>query len=295
MPGQTKAEIRALLNEYGLTPQHRFGQNFLIDLNLLRKVVTTAEVGPADVVLEVGPGTGSLTECLLEAAGRVVAVEIDRGFQKLLTQRFATDTRFTLICGDALAGKHRLNPEILAALDAQPPAPGGCEKLVANLPYQIATPLLIELMLSRPSLARLTCTVQLEVGEKLAAAAGEDAYGALSVLVETVAEAALALRLPPGAFWPAPQVDSVLLDLRRRATPLVAAAELRDFAAFVRGAFSQRRKTLRRISRDWPLDCGAAALARAEIDPQLRPENLTPTQWRRVFAAVGACSSAAFP
>ena len=155
MPGQTLREIRALLAAGGLNPQHRFGQNFLIDLNLMRKLVAAAELSPDDVVLEVGPGTGSLTEMLLDAGVRVVAVEIDRGFQAILRERLAANQRFTLVQGDALAGKHRVNPLVLNALRQTRPGAGGSYKLVANLPYQIATPQLVDLLLVEPQLERM--------------------------------------------------------------------------------------------------------------------------------------------
>ena len=140
MAGQILSEIRAVLAGAGLAPQHRFGQNFLIDLNLMRKLVDAADLSPADTVLEVGPGTGSLTEILLDRGVRVVAVEIDHGFQAILRERLGTHPRFTLIQADALATKHCVNPLVLKILSEQPPDAGGAYKLVANLPYQIATP-----------------------------------------------------------------------------------------------------------------------------------------------------------
>src|SRR5262245_9624801 len=169
MPGQTLSEIRSLLAAAGLAPQHRFGQNFLVDLNLMRKLVQRAEVSNADVVLEVGPGTGSLTEILLESGARVIAVEIDRGLQELLHARLGDNPRFTLLRGDALAGKNEINPSVLEALRSTETGPGGARKLVANLPYQIATPLLADLLHVTPPVSRMTCTIQKEVGERLIA------------------------------------------------------------------------------------------------------------------------------
>ncbi|RMF84547.1 MAG: ribosomal RNA small subunit methyltransferase A, partial [Planctomycetota bacterium] len=204
MAGQTLTQIRTLLAEAGLSPQHRLGQNFLIDLNLMRKALTAAKVAAGDVVLEVGAGTGSLTEMLLDAGCRVIAVEIDRGLLAILRSRFADHPRVQLIAGDALAGKHRLNPEMTAALRAA--AADEDWKLVANLPYQIATPLLMELLLFDPPAACLTCTIQKEVGERLMAEPRTAAYGPASILAQTLARVKRVAVLPPKAFWPRPKV-----------------------------------------------------------------------------------------
>jgi 16S rRNA (adenine1518-N6/adenine1519-N6)-dimethyltransferase len=167
---QTKHEIQALLAGAGAEPRHRFGQNFMIDQNLVRLVADAGGIGPADLVIEVGPGTGTLTDELLARGARVVAVEIDRDLAGLLRERFVANDRFTLIEGDALAGKHALNAALLSAIGAIPPASGGLYgggnargagvqssggggggggvKLVANLPYNIASPLVIELLIA---------------------------------------------------------------------------------------------------------------------------------------------------
>src|SRR5688500_4187948 len=156
---QSKHQIEALLAEAGSGPRHRFGQNFMIDQNLVRLVAGAGALGPEDVAIEVGPGTGTLTEELLARAGRVVAVEIDRDLAALLRSRFGGRPNFTLIEGDALAGKHELNPELAAAV--REAAEGGRPaKLVANLPYNIASPLVIESLIAGVSL--LAFTVQKE-------------------------------------------------------------------------------------------------------------------------------------
>jgi hypothetical protein len=181
---QSKTQILALLAGIGAEPRHRFGQNFMIDQNLVRLVADAGMIKPEDVVIEVGPGTGTLTEELLERAGRIVAVEIDRDLAKLLRDRFASNAEFELIEGDALAGKHELNARLseLAATqrDARLPL-----KLVANLPYNIASPLIIEMLIAGVEL--LAFTVQKEVADRLRADADNDAYGPLSVMAQMLA------------------------------------------------------------------------------------------------------------
>ncbi|MFQ5807832.1 MAG: 16S rRNA (adenine(1518)-N(6)/adenine(1519)-N(6))-dimethyltransferase RsmA [Phycisphaerae bacterium] len=288
MPGQTLSEIRSLLAGAGLAPRQRYGQNFLIDLNLMQKLVGAADVRPADLVLEVGPGTGSLTEILLKRGARLVAVEIDRGLQALLRERLGKHPRFTLVQADILATKHRINPLVLNILDKQEPGAGGARKLVANLPYQIATPLLMELLYTSPPFERLTCTVQKEVGERLAAEPGSDAYGPVSVISQTLAEIELIAILPPSAFWPRPKVESIMLTIRPRQVDQIDVEDVPDFVDFVQRGFGQRRKMLRRVVRDWELLDALAAFHRAGVNPDARPGELTPEAWRAFHRAVRA-------
>jgi len=302
MAGQTLSEIRGLLAAAGLAPRQRYGQNFLIDLNLMRKLVAAAEVKPHDVVLEVGCGTGSLTEMLLETGARVVGVEIDRGLQAILRERLGAHPRFTLIQGDALAGKHEINPLVLQVLAerrtetgaAGPHATAGTEpgryKLVANLPYDIATPLLMELLYVTPRSERLTCTIQKEVAERLAAEAGTEAYGPVSVVTQTLADIRLIAIVPPTAFWPRPQVESVMLTLRPRPPEDVDVDDVPAFVRFVRGAFVHRRKMLRKAADHWGLSPAdtMAAFGRAGISWEARPEAVTPAQWRTLHRDVAS-------
>jgi 16S rRNA (adenine1518-N6/adenine1519-N6)-dimethyltransferase len=285
MPGQTLSDIRELLSTAGLAPRHRYGQNFLVDLNLMRKLVAAAELKPTDVVLEVGPGTGSLTELLLESGARVVACEIDHGLQNMLRSKFGElePERFTLVAGDALAGKHAINPDVLAALREKAPAAGGVYKLVANLPYQIATPLLLELLYGAPPFERLVCTIQKEVGERLMAGSKTDAYGPISVVAQTLAQIETIAVLPASAFWPRPKIESVMLKI----TPTPRCTWPPDtpgFVNFVRSAFQQRRKkltgALRGVTSDPP-----ALLGHAQVDPNARAEELSPPSWRLLWQA----------
>ena len=291
MPGQSKAEIRALLAGAGLAPRHRYGQNFLIDLNLMRKLVDTAEVCAEDVILEVGSGTGSLTELLLERGARVVAVEIDHGLQRLLRDRLGNHPLFTLIQADVLANKHNINPLVLNVLNEQVPEGGGAYKLVANLPYQIATPLLLDLLLVELPLKRLTCTIQKEVGERLAALSNTAAYGPISVICQTLADVELHAIMPASAFWPPPKVQSVMLTIQPKPAEVVEVADVPDFVSFVQQGFVQRRKMLRRLVRNMNLLDGLAAFHQAGINPDARPEQLTPSNWRAFHRALRARQS----
>ncbi|HLL89931.1 MAG TPA: rRNA adenine dimethyltransferase family protein, partial [Tepidisphaeraceae bacterium] len=224
---QTKQQIRDLLASANTGPRHRFGQNFMIDQNLVRLIAAAGEIKAGETVVEVGPGTGTLTEELLASpADRVVAVELDRDLAKLLRERFADNPRFTLIEGDALAGKHGINADLLRLIfpanesPAAPPrdssadavasaVPRAAVKLVANLPYNIASPLVIELLIAGVSV--LAFTVQKEVADRLRAPGGHDAYGPLSVTAQMLADVEVLRTLPPQAFWPPPKIDSALV------------------------------------------------------------------------------------
>lgn len=288
MPGQTLSQIRSLLASAGLSPQHRFGQNFLIDLNLMRKALAAAEVHPADVVLEIGPGTGSLTEMLLDTGCRVIAVEIDRGLQELLRSRLGANARFHLIGDDALAGKHELNRALVEALRDAVPEASGARKLVANLPYQIATPLLMELLAFDPLLANLTSTIQKEVGERLLAQPHTGAYGPASVITQTLARVTRIATLPPSAFWPAPKVESVML----RIEPLPHAerplSDVAAFSALVHRAFTLRRKKVHHGLRAAGVENPLELLESVEISRDVRPEALTPCDWQRLHRRIAA-------
>lgn len=273
---QTKTQIQELLSRAGGVPRHRFGQNFMIDQNLVRVVAEAGRPAVGEVVIEVGPGTGTLTEEILAREADVVAVEIDRDLAELLRERFAGEARFELIEGDALAGKHELNAALLARL-TQARADGRPVKLVANLPYNIASPLVIELLIAGVEV--LAFTVQKEVADRLRAGAGSDDYGPLSVMAQLLARVEVLRALPPQAFWPQPKIDSALVRLTR-------ADRLGERAGavgrFVHGVFSFRRKTLRKALSMAGHDAGAV-LSALGVDGTIRPEELTPEQFLRAF------------
>lgn len=257
---QTLTQIRNMLASRGLSPQKRFGQNFLIDHNLIRRLVDESGVGPGDVVLEVGPGTGTLTEALLERGAHVIAGEIDRGLCDLLRERLGSNARFTLIEGDCLASKDALAPDIAGALAGRP------FRLVSNLPYGAATPLMMTLLISHPECGSMWVTIQREVGQRLAAQPGTRDYGPLAIVASALATVRTVATLPPECFWPRPEVTSVMVAIERLAT-----AQTDDpaaLAAFAQRLFGQRRKQIGSVlAKDTPWPEGISPTMRAEDLP----------------------------
>jgi 16S rRNA (adenine1518-N6/adenine1519-N6)-dimethyltransferase len=275
---QTKHHIQALLAGANMRPRYRFGQNFMIDGNLVRLVADAGKIVAGDWVIEVGPGTGTLTEEILSRGGQVLAVEIDRDLASLLRERFGAREDFRLVVGDALATKHALNRELAEAIRAAK-LKGRTARLVANLPYNIASPLIIELLIAGVDL--LAFTVQKEVAERLKAAAGDEAYGTLSIIAQFLSDVEILRTLPPQAFWPAPKIESSLVRLTRRDRLGDSAAA---FGTFVRAIFSSRRKTLRKAILQAGLNA-EKMLEATGIDPQKRPEEISPDEFLALFQA----------
>ncbi len=261
---QTLGDIKALLAAHGLRPKHRFGQNFLHDGNQMRRILDAADVRPGERVLEVGPGTGALTERLLEAGADVLAVEVDRDLEPILRERLAPHGgRFTLLMADVLEGKHELNPELVGLLG------DGGFKLIANLPYNVASPLIVNLAVGFPGMAVAIVMVQREVADRLAAKHGGKDYGPLTVIVQALCEVERVAVLPAGCFWPPPDVQSAVVKLTRRAEPLTD--DPRNLSALLHTLFSKRRKQLGTIlGRDRALPEG--------VTPDMRPEQLSVAQ-----------------
>jgi 16S rRNA (adenine1518-N6/adenine1519-N6)-dimethyltransferase len=277
---QSKHEIQALLAQAGGQPRHRFGQNFMIDQNLVRVVADAGKIAAGDVVIEVGPGTGTLTDEILSRGVRVLAVEIDRDLAKMLRKRFANEERFTLIEGDALSSKHALNEELLKQLATVRSTVGSpAIKLIANLPYNIASPLIIELLIAGIDL--LAFTVQKEVADRLRAAPASEAYGPLSVMAQMLARVELLRTLPPQAFWPAPKIESALVRMTRDDR---LGADASGFGTFVHKAFSFRRKTLRKGLTEAGLNADAL-LGATGLDGKVRPEVLSGEQLLALYSA----------
>lgn len=267
-------DVRALAASIGLRPTKTWGQNFVIDGGTVQRIVRTAGVAADDVVLEVGPGLGSLTLALLPVVRSVVAVEIDDRLARLLAQTVqtrapATAANLTVLHHDALR------------LEVVPgPAPTA---LVANLPYNVAVPVLLHLLPLLPSVRRVLVMVQLEVAERLAAKPGEAAYGVPSVKARWYGDVRLAGTIGRQVFWPAPRVDSGLVALDRREPPATTATRQEVFAV-VDAAFGQRRKTLRAALAGWAGSPSAAEeiLHAAGIDPSARGETLDVAAFARI-------------
>jgi 16S rRNA (adenine1518-N6/adenine1519-N6)-dimethyltransferase len=271
------AEVRAVAARIGLRPTKARGQNFVIDPNTVRRIVRVARVGPDDVVLEVGPGLGSLTLGLLEHVGRVVAVEIDPLLAAELPRTVAA-RRPDLADPDTLARRLAVvGRDALQLYDVPGPDPTA---LVANLPYNVAVPVLLTLLERFPSLERGLVLVQAEVADRLAAEPGSRTYGVPSVKTAWYAEVSRAGAVGRAVFWPMPNVDSGLVALNRREPPASTAGREAVFAC-VDAAFAQRRKMLRAALAAWAGSPAAAraALRVAGIEETLRGEQLTVAQF----------------
>ena len=273
------ADIRLLANRIGLRPTKALGQNFVHDANTIRRITRIADLAPGEVVLEVGPGLGSLTLGLLDAGARVVAVEVDPRLAAVLPETIrerapglAND--LTVIARDA----RRLD----TPLDPPPTA------LVANLPYNVAVPVLLHLLELLPSIRHGLVLLQSEVADRLAAPPGSRAYGGPSVKTAWYARAERAGAVPRSVFWPVPNVDSGLVRLvRTEPPPLPAGVDRADVFAVIDAAFAQRRKMLRSALAAWAGSVTAAefVLVRAHVDPRARAETLDVAAFARLASA----------
>jgi 16S rRNA (adenine1518-N6/adenine1519-N6)-dimethyltransferase len=273
-------QIRELAGRLGVRPTKQWGQNFVIDANTVRRIVRLAEVRPDDVVVEIGPGLGSLTLALLPQVARVVAVEIDTGLAAALPGTVAAlapaySDRLDVVPADAMT--------VRTLPDPQPTA------LVANLPYNISVPVVLSFLEAFPTLRRVLVMVQLEVAERLVAPPGNKTYGIPSLKAAWYAEAKLAGTVSRTVFWPSPNVDSGLVALNRREPPQTTASRTEVFAC-IDAAFAQRRKTLRAALAGWAGSATDAetALRAAGVDPRTRGEQLG----IHTFAAIAAARSA---
>jgi len=265
---QTLAEIRSLLDAYGLSPKKSLGQNFLIDQNLIRRLVDASGVSAGDLVLEIGPGTGTMTEELLARDCRVIACELDDGLGQLLRDRFAdvASDGFRLIQGDCLAGKQRLNPDIEGAIHDRR------FRLVANLPYGAASPLMVMLARDQRCLGQYV-TIQREVAERVRANVGTREYSEMSVLIQACAVPKRLATLPSDCFWPRPKVTSEMLAIEPfGAEQRISDSLYRGLSNVCRILFTQRRKQIGGVlGKEFDLPYG--------LDASSRPEQLSLPQW----------------
>jgi 16S rRNA (adenine1518-N6/adenine1519-N6)-dimethyltransferase len=246
MPRQTKTFLLERFREMGIRPATRHGQNFLIDLNLVELIVDAAELSTDDVVLEVGTGTGSLTALMAAKAAAVVTVEIDSHLFELASEQLIDLPNVTMLRLDALRNKNHFDDRIMDAVGEHlAAAPSRRLKLVANLPYNIATPVISNLLLARHVPHSMTVTIQKELADRIIAPPSTKDYSALSVWIQSQATAEIVRVLPPSVFWPAPKVTSavlrIVIDQERRA----AIADLQFFHQITKALFLHRRKFLR--------------------------------------------------
>lgn len=253
-------------------PKKRLGQHFLTDPRLLARIADALGATASDTVIEIGPGRGALTTHLLERAGQVLAIELDRELVPMLAQKWKEEPRFRVVEGDVLE-------QDLGALA------GGPYLLAGNVPYNITTPILFHAM-RRPRPTRAVYLVQKEVADRVVAAPGSEAYGALSVNVQALAHAELLFNVAARAFTPPPKVESAVIRIVPRAEPLLSPEEEEPFRLLVQGAFGLRRKQMRRVLRTvraWDAERADVALQAAGIDPEARPETLAPADFLRLL------------
>lgn len=288
----TAKEMKRLLSSAGLAPRKRFGQCFLVDRNLMNKLLAVTGLMGEETVLEVGPATGAMTEDLLPHCKKLVAVEIDTGLAEVLTERLGSDPKLTIIVGDVLAGKHAIAPAVLEAV-----AP--VAHLISNLPYNIATPLLAECLKNSwrsvtsgdaVRFDRMTFTVQREVANRFAAEPGSGDYGPISVLMSLMGTVAPGPLVPATAFWPAPKVQSQIVRIDfdpERARDIV---DLGALTTILTAGFGQRRKQIgaifRKANTPYTPEALEAALATAGVAPDRRAETVPPEQFAALANAL---------
>ncbi len=274
-------EVRAILHAHGLRPRKGLGQNFLLDRKALARIVRAAQLSPDEIVVEIGPGLGALTEHLVRHAGHVVAVELDERLLTILRARLGHEERLHLVHGDIL----RVDvPQVIRA-HVSPPEPVRY-KVVANLPYTITSPAIRHLLESTPPPERLVLLVQREVAERIAATPGD--MSLLAVHVQFYGRPRVVAHVPAGAFYPRPKVTSAVLEIVPHSMPPVPAEERALFFRIVEAGFHQRRKQLRNAlaaSLGLPKAQAEALLLAAGVEPRRRAETLSLQEWARLHAA----------
>lgn len=268
------------MKEHGISAKKKFGQNFLIDKRVLDRIIEGADISNDDTVLEIGPGIGTLTQALCNAAGHVIAVEIDRDMIPLLNENLSDHDNYEIINDDVL----RID---LAAIMQERGLSGRRIKVAANLPYYITTPIIMQLLESRLPISSITVMVQKEVADRMQAAPGTSDYGALSLAVQYYARAEINAKVPPNSFIPRPGVDSAVITLKCYEEPPVDVNDDRYMFRLIKAAFAQRRKTLVNALKNDPSlkltrDQVEAALTAMGIDLNIRGERLSLEQFARL-------------
>lgn len=277
---QTRSHLMRLFQRHGFHPRTDLGQNFLIDLNIIEFVVRNAELTPNDVVLEVGAGTGGMTTFMAQQAAHVISVEVDRNMARLATEAIAPYDNVTLINRDALKNKNRFAPEVLERIDEQLAVdPQRRLKLVANLPYSIATPVITNLVATEIPWTRMVVTIQYELGLRMLAEPRTGPYGSLSVWLQSQCEVEMLRKLGPQVFWPRPKVDSAIMQILPAASLRQRIEDRPFFQDYLRRGFNFRRKFLRSVlcgmyRKDVPKSVIDETLASMGLKPSARAEEL---------------------
>jgi len=287
------SSIREAMEQRGLRPRKKYGQNFLKERGLLELMVREGGVEPGDVVLEIGSGPGCLTEALCEAGARVVAVDVDAGLMDVARDLLGTPEGVCWIHADILESKSRINPRILELLREEMAAAGKPDfKLIANLPYNVSVPVMVNLLESRQPCGLMVVTVQDEVADRLLAAPGAADYGLVSAVVSLLAGVRRIRRIGAAAFWPRPQVSSSVLKIRPLAEVSLGAVSYGDFKRTARGIFAHRRKVwLKSLLASLGLEERARyrkIFTELGFDVALRGESLSPSDMVRIAAVLRA-------
>jgi 16S rRNA (adenine1518-N6/adenine1519-N6)-dimethyltransferase len=265
---QTLTFLMRRFNEAGIRPETRHGQNFLIDLNLIDVLINAARPGPRDVILEVGTGLGSLTTRLAEHAAAVVTVEIDARLQAMAAEELEGFTNVTMLLQDALKGKNHFHPKVLETVrERMAEGPDRRFKLAANLPYNVATPILSNLLTTDPIPVSMTATIQKELADRITAVPGTKDYSALSIWMQSLADIEIVRILPPQVFWPKPKVHSAIIHILPNAEKRARIPDLEFFHHFIRLLFQHRRKFLRSVLVHVLSD----KLEKSQVDDTLAP------------------------
>jgi 16S rRNA (adenine1518-N6/adenine1519-N6)-dimethyltransferase len=281
---QTKHQIQQLLALAGVFPNKHFGQHFLIDLNLMRLMIDSAHINSDDIVLEVGCGTGSLTEGLAERAGYCIAVEVDDTLAEIAKEQLKAKENVTIVNTDILEGKHTINGTVIEAIEQARKKHGGGLLLVANLPYNVACPVMLNLVEGPTVVDRMYVTVQKQVAERMTAKPGSRDYGTLSIFLSATGEVRMERILKPTVFWPQPQVESAMVSFVRKEDKVSQIKDTELFGEVINLFMGHRRKMLKACTKfasgelakidNWP-----EIFEQCSIDPTQRPEKLPPEDY----------------
>ena len=281
---QTKHQIQQLLTSAGVLPNKHFGQHFLIDLNLMRLMIDSANICSDDIVLEVGCGTGSLTEGLAERAGFCIAVEVDDTLAKIAKDQLAEKENVTVINTDILESKHTISGTVIEAIGQARKQHSGRLLLIANLPYNVACPVILNLVEGPTVVDRMYVTVQKQVAERMSAKPGSGDYGTLSIFLSAAGEVRTERILKPTVFWPQPQVESAMVSFVRKQEKVSRIKSMELFAEVINLFMGHRRKMLKACTKfasgelakidNWP-----EIFEQCSIDPTQRPEKLPPEDY----------------
>lgn len=277
---QTKTQIQQLLAAAGVEPNKRLGQNFLIDMNLINLLLKSAHISRDDVVLEVGTGTGSLTQALAQQAGKVIAVEFDKNLAHITAEQLSSSDNVIIINTDALENKNTIDHKVIEALEATCNEFYGKLMLVANLPYSIASPVMMNLILGPVVVDSMVVTVQKEVADRMTAEPGHDNYGILSIFMAATGSAKTIRKLSPKVFWPQPQVDSTMIRFDRDNKKVARMYSIELFKEVVNLFMAHRRKMMKACVKFADGNLAKVhnwqdVFEHAVIEPHCRPEELT--------------------